>query len=351
MRYSILSVLDHYPGRPRTVGEFYEQVLVQGELAEALGYEAYFVAEHHFHEYGAVPNPAVLLATMAQRTRWLRLGTAISVLTFHNPLMVAETYAMLDVLSGGRLVLGVGSGYLKHEFEGFRIDPAEKRERFDEALEVLHKALTGERFSYRGKHIRIDNVAINVTPLQRPTPPIYVAVLRREAAYHIGRKGQRIVSVPYASVESFDDIGALVAEYRKGQSDAGIAPGEDDIHIALHTHVAADDAQAKTRAADPFDLYVATRLYAKRQNYDDVMRSGLSLIGGVDTVRRKLRELEAMGVHHIQALHNFGLMPQEQVLASMKRFAELVKEINAQGRPAREGRVDDARHSSVAAGL
>ena len=188
MRYSILSVLDHYPGRPRSVGELYEQVLVQGELAEALGYEAYFVAEHHFHEYGAVPNPAVLLATMAQRTRWLRLGTAISVLTFHNPLTVAETYAMLDVLSGGRLVLGVGSGYLKHEFEGFRIDPAEKRERFDEALEVLQKALTGERFSYRGKHIRIDNVAINVTPLQRPTPPIYVAVLRREAAYHIGRR-------------------------------------------------------------------------------------------------------------------------------------------------------------------
>jgi alkanesulfonate monooxygenase SsuD/methylene tetrahydromethanopterin reductase-like flavin-dependent oxidoreductase (luciferase family) len=351
MRYSILSVLDHYPGRPRTVGEFYEQVLVQGELAEALGYEAYFVAEHHFHEYGAVPNPAVLLATMAQRTRWLRLGTAISVLTFHNPLMVAETYAMLDVLSGGRLVLGVGSGYLKHEFEGFRIDPAEKRERFDEALEVLHKALTGERFSYRGKHIQIDNVAINVTPLQRPTPPIYVAVLRREAAYHIGRKGQRIISVPYASVEGFDDIGALVAEYRKGQRDAGIAPGEDDIHIALHTHVAVDDAQAKARAADPFDLYVATRLYAKRQNYEDVMRSGLSLIGGVDTVRRKLRELEAMGVHHIQALHNFGLMPQEQVLASMKRFAELVKEINAQGRPALDGRPGSAQLSSMAAGL
>src|SRR5690349_7440127 len=81
-------------------------------------------------EYGAVPDPSVFLASLAQRTRRLRLGTSISVLTFRNPLTVAETYTMVDILSGGRLILGVGSGYLKHEFEGFRINPAEKRERF-----------------------------------------------------------------------------------------------------------------------------------------------------------------------------------------------------------------------------
>ncbi len=334
MRYSIMSVQDHYPGRGRSVPELYEQVLVQGEHAEALGYDTFFVAEHHFHEYGAVPNPSVMLATMAQRTKRLRLGTAISVLTFHHPLTIAETYSMVDVLSGGRLVLGVGSGYLKHEFEGYRIAPEEKRDRFDESLDVLQKALTGERFSYEGKYVRVDNVALNVTPLQKPTPPIYVAILRREAAYHIGRKGQRLVCVPYASAERFEDIGALVAEYRKGQSDAGLAPGEDDIHVALHTHVAVDDEQARAHAAAPFDLYVATRLYAKRQTYDDVLRSGMSLIGGIDTVTRKLRELETMGVHHVLALHNFGLMAQEQVLASMQRFADIVKELNTRDRPA-----------------
>jgi alkanesulfonate monooxygenase SsuD/methylene tetrahydromethanopterin reductase-like flavin-dependent oxidoreductase (luciferase family) len=334
MRYSIMSVQDHYPGRGRGVPELYAQVLEQGEQADALGYDTFFVAEHHFHEYGAVPNPSVMLATMAQRTKRLRLGTAISVLTFHHPLTVAETYAMVDVLSGGRLVLGVGSGYLKHEFEGYRIDPAEKRERFDEALDVLQKALTGERFSYAGKYVRVDDVALNVAPLQKPTPPIYVAILRREAAYHIGRKGQRLVCVPYASTDRFEDIGALVAEYRKGQSDGGVAAGDDDIHVALHTHVATDDDQARVHAEEPFDLYVATRLYAKRQTYHDVMQSGLSLIGGIETVRAKLRQLEAVGVHHVLALHNFGLMPQEQVLASMRRFADIVKDMNAQGRPA-----------------
>jgi alkanesulfonate monooxygenase SsuD/methylene tetrahydromethanopterin reductase-like flavin-dependent oxidoreductase (luciferase family) len=334
MRYSIMSVQDHYPGRGRSVAELYEQVLVQGERADTLGYHAFFVAEHHFHEYGAVPNPSVMLATMAQRTKRLRLGTAISVLTFHHPLTIAETYAMVDVLSGGRLVLGVGSGYLKHEFEGYRVAPEEKRDRFDESLEVLQKALTGERFSFEGRYVRVDNVQLNVSPLQKPVPPIYVAILRREAAYHIGRKGQRLVCVPYASTDRFEDIGALVAEYRKGQSDGGVAAGDDDILVALHTHVAVDDEQARACAAAPFDLYVATRLYAKRHTYDDVVHSGLSLIGGIDAVARKLRELEAMGVHHVLALHNFGLLPQEQVLASMQRFADVVNELNAEKRPA-----------------
>src|ERR671939_1828162 len=136
MRMSIFSVQDHYPGRERTLAELYRQVITQAELAEALGYDTFFVAEHHFHEYGAVPNPAVMLAAMAQRTARIRLGSAISILTFHHPLTVAESYAMVDLLSGGRLVMGVGSGYLKHEFAGYRVDPAEKRERFDEHLEV-----------------------------------------------------------------------------------------------------------------------------------------------------------------------------------------------------------------------
>jgi alkanesulfonate monooxygenase SsuD/methylene tetrahydromethanopterin reductase-like flavin-dependent oxidoreductase (luciferase family) len=199
MLYSVMSVQDHYPGRGRSVPEFYAEVMAQGERADALGYDAFFLAEHHFHEYGAVPDPSVFLASLAQRTRRLRLGTSISVLTFRNPLTVAETYSMVDILSGGRLVLGVGSGYLKHEFEGFRIDPAEKRERFDESLEVLTKALSGERFSFHGKYLTVNDVAINIMPLQTPTPPIYLATLRREGAYHIGSKGQKMMCVPYAS--------------------------------------------------------------------------------------------------------------------------------------------------------
>lgn len=322
MRHSIFSVQDHYPGRERDVATLYREILAQGELAERLGYDAFFVAEHHFHEYGVVPNPAVMLTALAQRTSRLRLGTAISILTFHNPLSLAETYAMVDVLSGGRLVFGVGSGYLKHEFEGFGIDGAEKRDRFDENLGIVRRLLAGERVTHDGRFATIRDVALNVLPLQKPTPPIYVAILRPEAAYHVGRKGQAMICVPYASLDDFAQIGDLLAEHRRGRADAGLDTGPDDQLVALHTHVAESDEDARRNAEAPFDLYVRTRLYARRQTYDDVLRSGLHLFGSVETVARRLAALHGMGVRHVLALQNFGLMPEAVVHASMRRLAE-----------------------------
>src|SRR6185312_16813547 len=112
MRYAFFSVMDHYPAQSRTVPDYYAQLFTMSAEAERLGYDTVFVAEHHFHEYGVVPNPAVMLAALAQRTTRIRLGPAIATLSYHNPLVVAESYAMVDILSGGRLVLGTGSGYL-----------------------------------------------------------------------------------------------------------------------------------------------------------------------------------------------------------------------------------------------
>jgi alkanesulfonate monooxygenase SsuD/methylene tetrahydromethanopterin reductase-like flavin-dependent oxidoreductase (luciferase family) len=320
MRLSIFSVQDHYPSRPRTLPQLYDQIIVQAELAEQLGYDTFFVAEHHFHEYGAVPNPAVMLSTLAQRTRRLRLGSAISILTFHNPLTVAESYAMVDVLSGGRLVLGVGSGYLKHEFAGYQIDLAEKRDRFDENLAILKQALTGERFTFKGRFTTVDAVQLNVVPIQRPIP-IYVAILNRVGAYHVGRQGNAIMCVPYASVDRFDEIGPMVADFRKGRAEAGLMPSEDDANFAFHTHVADSDAACRREAEAAFDLYVATRLYARQQVYDDILRSDLALFGAVETVVDKMVRLYDMGIRHVLTLQNFGLMAPELVHNSMRLMA------------------------------
>jgi alkanesulfonate monooxygenase SsuD/methylene tetrahydromethanopterin reductase-like flavin-dependent oxidoreductase (luciferase family) len=323
MRLSIFSVQDHYPSRPRTLPQLYEQVIAQAVLAESLGYDTFFVAEHHFHEYGAVPNPAVMLSTLAQRTNRLRLGSAISILTFHHPLTVAESYAMVDVLSGGRLVLGVGSGYLKHEFAGYSIDPAEKRERFDENIAILKRALSGERVTFKGKFNTIDAVQINVLPVQQPIP-IYVAILNRLGAYHVGRQGNAIMCVPYASVDHFDEIGPMVAEFRKGRAEAGLVPSDDDATFAFHTHVADSDEACRRETAAAFDLYVATRLYAKKQVYDDILRSDLALFGSVETVAAKMVRLYDMGIRHVLTLQNFGLMPPELVHNSMRLMANEV---------------------------
>lgn len=334
MRMSIFSVQDHYPSRERTISELYEQVLVQAELADQLGYDTFWVAEHHFHEYGAVPNPAVMLAAIAQRTRRLRLGTAISILTFHNPLTVAESYAMVDVLSGGRLMYGVGSGYLAHEFDGYRITPGEKRDRFDDALAAVKKLLSGQRLSHSGSFHGFDNLKLNVVPLQSPVP-IYVAVLRREAAYHVGRQGNNLLCVPYASADRFEEIADIVAEFRRGRAEAGVPADDDSVVVALHTHVAESDAQARENAAAAFDRYVASRLYAKKSTYDDAMRNGLHLFGSVGTVADKLKALKQMGVHHVMALQNFGLLSEEHVHASMRRMMKDVMPVVNDGDNAR----------------
>ena len=290
MRMSIFSVQDHHPNGARTVPELYAEIIAQAELADRLGYDTFWVAEHHFHEYGVVPNPAVMLAALAQRTTRLKLGSAISILTFHNPLTVAENYAMVDVLSGGRLVYGVGSGYLAHEFAGYAIDPAEKRDRFDENLRIVTRLLAGERLSFEGRFNKIDKVQLNVLPLQKNVP-VYVAALRREAAYFVGKQGLNLLTVPYATVECFADIEELVRDYQKGRAESDAPATENNAVVTLHTHVAESDAKARANAEKAFNLYVATRLYAKKSTYDDAMRNGLHLFGSVETVTDKLVDL------------------------------------------------------------
>jgi alkanesulfonate monooxygenase SsuD/methylene tetrahydromethanopterin reductase-like flavin-dependent oxidoreductase (luciferase family) len=328
MKLSIFSVQDHYPDRPRTVPQLYAEVIDQAVLADMLGYEGFFSAEHHFHPYGVVPNPSVLLSAIAQRTQRIRLGTAISVLTFHDPRTLAETLAMVDVLTGGRFVLGVGSGYLKHEFEGYGVAPEEKRDRFDECLNAVELLLTGERITFHGKYHHIDAVQLNVLPVQKPIP-LYVAILRKEAAYHVGRQGKGLLWVPYASVDRFDEIGPLIEEFRRGRSEAAekasaLAKNLGDNIVCLHTHVAESDAEVRRVAGAPFDLYVETRLYAKRMTFDDVLRSGVCLFGSVDTVVDKLCALAEMGINHVMTLQNFGYLPAPEVAKSMRILIEQV---------------------------
>ncbi|MGH8668609.1 MAG: LLM class flavin-dependent oxidoreductase [Burkholderiales bacterium] len=347
MRYSIFSVNDHHPRLARTVPQLYAQVMAQCELAEALGYDTFFCAEHHFHEYGVVPDPAVMLAALSQKTKRIRLGTAISILTFHDPRRIAETYAMVDMMSGGRLVFGVGSGYLAHEFVGYDREPKEKRERFNENLDIVQRLMAGETLSYRGAFSKSDKVVLNVLPHERRVPPVYVAVLAREAAYHVGKQRNRIFTVPYASCTDFADIGRMLEEYRKGRVEAGLAPDDDDHVFTLHTHVAGSDAEARAQAKAAYDLYVDTRLYAKRHVYEDILANGICLFGSVQTVADKMRALQAMGIRHVATMHNFGALEPERVERSMSLFAREVMPALLSGTSTRERTSGSARSSAA----
>ena len=321
VKLSAFSVCDHHPALGRGVGRFYRELLGHAELAEALGYDAYWIAEHHFHEYGVVPNPAAFLTAIAGHTERLRVGPAVSVLPFRDPVQVAEDYAMLDQLSGGRLNMGVGSGYLPHEFAGFGVSGQTKRQRFDEALALIRQLWRGEKVSFAGEHYRVNDVALNVLPVQRPEPPLTVAALRPEACYHIGRQGLNMMTIPYAAVESMAGIGDMVADFRRGWQETQDTPPPEPL-CALHAHVAGSDEAARANAEDAFNRYTRTRLYAKsKKDYDDILAAELGLFGSVETVVAQLARLHAMGARQVMLLQDFGALAAEHVRDSMRRFA------------------------------
>jgi len=143
--------------------------------AEALGYYSTFLVEHHFTGFGQVSASLNLLTWLGARTRHLRLGTAVLVLPWHNPVLLAEQAATLDLLSGGRLDFGIGKGYRHNEFAGFCIPLEEADARFEESLEVMTKAFTSETpFSHRGEYWQFDNIVVEPPTAQRPHPPIWM---------------------------------------------------------------------------------------------------------------------------------------------------------------------------------
>jgi len=324
LRFSIFSVLDHYPDGPRSVRQHYEETLENLVLAEELGFEAFWIAEHHFHEYGIVPNPAVFLAAASQRTSRIGLGVAVSALPFRNAVLTAEDYAMVDTLSGGRVHLGVGSGYLKHEFHGFRLTGDRKRERFDEGLDAIETLLAGKALDRDSEFVRAGDVTLNVQPVQEGGPPIYVAVLRREVAYHVGKAGRRMLSVPYASVTDLREVKGIVDDYARGWSEGGHAGPAPDIGFAFHGYVAETDEAARAEAETAFDTYASSRLYGKSAGWDEITSRGYCLFGGPESVRQRLDDMKGLGVRHIMLLTDFGGLAREKVQGSLGKFAKLL---------------------------
>jgi len=325
MRLGLFSVVDHYPAEMgRSTGEFYAELLEQAEAAEEWGFDSFWVAEHHFHEYGAVPRPPILLSAVAQRTRRIRLGSGVVVLPFDHPLRVAEDYAMVDVLSGGRLNLGVGSGYLKHEYAGFGVDPEDKRARFDEALEVLLRAWTGERVSYAGAHVEVHDVRLNVLPVQQPRPPVWVATLRTDGGARVGARRLPAMFIPYASAETLPQMTVGLRDYRAAFVAAGGRLEDATAPFGFHTYCAESTADARAEARPYMERYVRTRLYAVQRSFESLLEQDVVAIGDPDEILRVARCYEAAGFTHFLAIANFGGLPHKRVLRSMELMARHV---------------------------
>src|ERR1700753_3329508 len=157
---------------PPESGQGFRDYLDLNVEAERLGFHSSFLVEHHFTGWNQVSATLMLLTALAMRTTTMRLGSAVMVLPWHNPVLLAEQAATLDLISGGRLDLGIGKGYRHNEFAGFRIPIEEADAGFDESVAVMTKSFTSrERFSHHGKFWQFDDIVVEPPPSQKPHPP------------------------------------------------------------------------------------------------------------------------------------------------------------------------------------
>ncbi len=325
MRLSAFSVLDAFPVGLGETRDRIQEAIDLGVECEASGLDALWIAEHHFHAGGLCPSPPVLLSALGGRTDRLRLGVMVSVLPFHDPVDLAEQYGLLDQLTRGRLNLGVGSGYIGSEFEGFHVDPGSKRERFDSSLETLLAAFRGEPVRVGGKE---PGVTVNVRPIQRPYPPITVAVQRREAVAPNARLGRSIALIPYATVASMDELEAEIEEFRAARPPGSTA----EVRAAVHVYAGASEERAREALQRYLDSRLATqsKFYEEKVQRDPnarsaeaIIRSGLALVGPIEEVARGLARLRKAGVDELLGIFDFGGLPIDDVRASVRAVAGL----------------------------
>src|SRR5438552_12636240 len=195
----------------------FEETLRECEQAESAGFSSIWLGEHHNHPL-LYPAPLIGLAAVASRTRTIRLGTGVLLLPLHHPLAVAEEAAMVDVISGGRLILGIGAGYAPEEFAAFGVSLEERGSRLDEAVPLIQRLWSEERVTHEGRHYRITNATVSPRPVQRPRPPLWFAGWVEPAIRRAGRLGDAWLGGPSATL---GELANCVRLFREARTAAG----------------------------------------------------------------------------------------------------------------------------------
>jgi alkanesulfonate monooxygenase SsuD/methylene tetrahydromethanopterin reductase-like flavin-dependent oxidoreductase (luciferase family) len=188
-----------WPDRSVPIASIYEMALERIAVMDAGGYDAVWLAEHHFSAFSVCPSVHMMGVMAAARTKRLRIGTAVSLAPFYNPLRLAEEVALLDVLSGGRVNWGAGRGFERSEFAAFGIPGEESAPRFHEAVDIVLRAWTSDRLTYRGRYFSYDGVEVLPKPLQAPHPPVWMAATSLPAIEWAAAKGFSILMDPHSS--------------------------------------------------------------------------------------------------------------------------------------------------------
>jgi alkanesulfonate monooxygenase SsuD/methylene tetrahydromethanopterin reductase-like flavin-dependent oxidoreductase (luciferase family) len=330
----------------RTQEQALREALEQIELADQLGIDEVWLGEHHFSRHGLLSGLFSFAGHVAARTKHMRIGTAVSVLPFHNPIVVAEEAAMIDILSGGRLDFGVGSGYQRQEFAGLGVDVNEGRARFREALDVITRAWTEEKLTYHGTFTQVDDLWVIPKPLQQPHPPLYIAVSTSPASveYAASRNIPVIVGGPTDIMGQAPQVVKLWREQMEkfGHPHVHIQP---PVAKSIYVAPTMEEAETDPIGREDFSLKILAQIgspigkdgtvppgyevWANRQKDReralDPGHAGLPPLRGTpEVVRERLTLVQEQGINRIFGSFGFPGLPHEKVMRSIEMFATQV---------------------------
>jgi luciferase family oxidoreductase group 1 len=331
----------------RTERDIIHEQLELMRCAEELDFDSVWPAEHHFTEYGYCASPALTLAAIAGSTKRLRLGTGVVVLPLNHPLRVAEDYAFLDLMSDGRVELGVGRGYQPLEFRRYGVDQSATREQFDEALQVIRQAWTEGRVDFRGKHFRFEDVPIRPMPLQKPHPPIWMAALSPDTFELAGRYGLNLL---YGSVFGLTPelAGERRRDYFRGLAAGGHGAAGKRAACLTMVYVAESMERARAEFRDPvlwyfrtiakyvapakgeapirsYEMYAAFRDVASQISWEQLLELNAVICGTPDLVTEQLATFQDVyGFTDVLCWTRLGGLDHRKVLRSMELMRDKV---------------------------
>jgi alkanesulfonate monooxygenase SsuD/methylene tetrahydromethanopterin reductase-like flavin-dependent oxidoreductase (luciferase family) len=332
MRFYINILATYFPDLDPPYDVYFEQILEQVALAEELGWECFMFNEHHFLGYGGpVANPAVLLAAAAARTSKIHLGPCIAILPLRHPLNSAEDYAMVDAISSGRLEFGIGSGNTEMDYKVFGVTRENDRQRLDEALDVILKAWTSERFSHQGAFWQFGDISLYPRPVQKPHPPIWVAGTSAQTLGWAGQHGFHIMNVGHPHPPEKVRIG--VEAWKKALIDQGIDPAERRCQFHVRTHVNEKSERAREIATAAITRYDEISRIGRRSltappgeyDWETMLATGRNNYGTPEQCIENI--LNAAKHYYFDTLtttFNFGGIPHDEIVKSMRLFAREV---------------------------
>ena len=310
----------------------YQDTIGQVQLADKLGFDAAWLAELHFNSrFSVMPSPLMVASAIAQTTSRIRIGTAVHLLPLHQPIRLAEDAAVLDVLSGGRSIFGIGRGAQLAHFQGYGVDYEEARERFLEGLEMVLGMWAQDDYGFCGKHHQVEGINLSPKPIQEPHPPVYIASNSADTFSMVGELGHNILVAP--TIVSVEGALSGLETYRSELEQNGHDPADRDVNVTVHVNVSMDEDKARRGFERTINGYLGTlrtgfgrgSSRAAMLDYETVLDE-YAAVGTPDQVAEKLGKFKEMydpdGM--ICWFNTGGMISHEDVETSMSLFAEEV---------------------------